>query len=218
MTLESKTSVTTEQLEKEVIPSYLIKETIDGIPFYYKGFRQVLNKTETKSGIMADSGLQALIKSLIMGILFKNIDLSKYHIFVGETGTHVDHRSNLALDISIFDKAILTPDKITTKYIPVPPKIVIEVDVNVELANPHANIFDEFLLRKVKKLHKFGTEKIIWIFSKSKTIIVATADNKWDVIDWDNEIELMDGITFNVVQHLQKMGIKIEEDSSTDAT
>jgi len=216
MTLESKTTLPTEQAKKEVIPSYLVKETIDGIPFYYRGFREVLNKTKTKQGIMADSGLQGFIKTYLVLILARQLDLSKYHFFVGETGAHVDHRSNLALDLSIYDRSVLTPDKITTKYINVPPKIVIEVDVNVELADPSANTFDEFLLRKIRKLHKFGTEKIIWIFSKSKTIIVATADNKWDVIDWDSEVELMDGIKFNVVQHLQKMGIQTANDSSKE--
>ena len=53
MTIESKTL-------SNNIPSYLIRETIDGIPFYYKDFREVLNKTKTKAEIMADSGLQAV--------------------------------------------------------------------------------------------------------------------------------------------------------------
>lgn len=29
------------------IPVALVRETIDGIPFYYAGFRSVLNKTKT---------------------------------------------------------------------------------------------------------------------------------------------------------------------------
>ena len=99
--------------------------------------------------------------------------------------------------------------KVTTKYIDVPPKIVIEIDVNVELENPNANTFDEFVIRKVKKLHKFGTEKIIWIFSKSKTIIIATPDGNWNVIDWDKEVEIMDGIHFNLAKYLADEGIDI---------
>lgn len=175
--------------------------------FYYKGFREVLNKTKTKADIRADSGLQGFIKTFFVILLSQKLDLSKYHFFVGETGAHIDRRSNLSLDLSIFDLAILIPDKITTKYIDVPPKIVIEVDVNVELEESGTNILDEFLLRKVKKLHKFGTEKIIWVFSKNKTIIVSTSDQKWDVVDWDKEIEIMDGISFNLAQYLTAKGI-----------
>ncbi len=209
MTFETNTGVTpsSEKTEKKSIPDYLIKETIDGIPFYYRGFREVLNKTKTKADIMADSGLQGYIKTFFTLLFAKFLDLEKYHFFVGETGAHLDRRSNLSLDLCIYDLAILTPDKITSKYLDIPPKIVIEIDVNVELENPKAHIFDEFLLRKVKKLHKFGTEKIIWIFTKSNTIIVSTDDQKWDVVDWDSEIEIMEGLTFNLAQYLAQKGI-----------
>lgn len=196
---------------KKTIPSYLIKETIDGIPFYYKGFREVMNKTKTKVDIMADSGLQGFIKTFFTILFARNLDLTQYHFFVGETGAHIDRRSNLSLDISIFDKAILTPDKITTKYIDVHPKVVIEIDVNVEVENPDEHIFDTFILRKVKKLHKFGTEKIIWIFSKSKTIIISTADKKWDVVDWNEEVEILDGLKFNIAAYLKAEGVIIED-------
>jgi len=212
MAFETNIGLTTigGETEKQPIPEYLIKETIDGIPFYYKGFRDVLNKTKTKVDIMADSGLQGFIKTFFTLLFAKFLDLDKYQFFVGETGAHIDRRSNLSLDISIFENSLLTPDKITNKYIDVNPKIVIEIDVNVELADPNVNPFDEFVLRKVKKLHKFGVEKIIWIFSKSKTIIVSTADQKWDVVDWDKEIEIMKGISFNIAQYLKEKGINTD--------
>ncbi len=193
------------------IPEFLIRETIDGIPFYYKGFRDVINKTKTKAEIMADSGLQGFIKSWLMGLLFQHLDLSKYYIFVGETGAHIDHRNNLALDLSVYDKNVLTPDKITTKYIDVHPKLVVEIDVSVELESSDISTFDDFLLRKVRKLHQFGTEKIIWIFSKSKTVIVATPDNKWDVLEWDTDVELLEDITFNIAKHLAESDISLDE-------
>jgi hypothetical protein len=33
------------------IPDYLLKEEIEGIKFYYAGYKQVLNKTNTLEGI-----------------------------------------------------------------------------------------------------------------------------------------------------------------------
>ncbi|MEM1123435.1 MAG: Uma2 family endonuclease, partial [Bacteroidota bacterium] len=80
----------------------------------------------------------------------------------------------------------------------------------VEMANEN-NTFDGFLLKKVKKLHQFGTEKIIWIFTKSKTVIVSTVNQKWDFLDWDNEVEIMDGISFNIAAYLQEKGIDVGE-------
>lgn len=197
----------TAKPHKRKIPALLVKETIDGIPFYYRGYRSVLNKTKKLEDIMADSGLQGLIKSYLIIFLSRKLDLKKYHIFVGEMGAHLDHRSNLALDLVIYDKSVLTADKINTKYIDVTPKIVIEVDVKVELADRNANIFTDFVLRKVRKLHAFGAEKIVWIFSRSKTVIVSAPGNTWEVLDWDQDVELLDGITFNIAQHLEEEGI-----------
>jgi hypothetical protein len=95
-------------------------------------------------------------------------------------------------------------------YIDVTPKIVIEIDLNVEMAEPNENIFEEFLLRKVKKLFEFGTGKIVWVFSKSKTVIVARPDGSWNVVDWDRDVELSEGIVFNIAKYLEEEGIKTE--------
>ena len=195
--------------KKRKIPASLVKETIDGVPFYYAGYQRVLNKTQTLESIMADSGLQGFIKSFLMTLLAQQLDLKRYRIFMGEIGSHLDHRSNLALDLAVFDKSLLSAKKINLQYIDVAPKIVVEVDVNVQLEDPSASVFEDFVLNKVRKLHAFGTEKIIWVFSKSRTVIVARPDNKWDVLDWNTDIELLEGITFNIARHLEEEGIML---------
>jgi len=196
--------------EKREIPEYLVRETIDGIPFYYAGFEAVLNKQKTKTDIMADSGLQSEIKAFLMLLLGQKLDLQQFKVYIGEVGSHVDHRSNLALDIAIFERRYLTAKKINLKYIDVAPKIVIEVDVRVELAEDKEQVFDSFVLRKVRKLHEFGTEKIIWIFTKSKTIIVATPGNSWGVFDLNDDVEIMDGIRFNLGNYLKNEGVELD--------
>lgn len=195
--------------KKRKIPASLVKETIDGVPFYYAGYQAVLNKTQTLESIMADSGLQGFIKSFLMTLLAQQLDLKRYRIFMGEIGSHLDHRSNLALDLAVFDKNLLSAKKINLQYIDVAPKIVVEVDVNVQLEDPSASVFEDFVLNKVRKLHAFGTEKIIWVFSKSRTVIVARPDNKWDVLDWNTDIELLENITFNIARHLEEEGIML---------
>ena len=207
-TVLEKATAKGEEAEKKAIPAYLIKETIDGIPFYYKGFRSVLNKTKKPADIMADSGLQSDIKAFIYALLIRHLDLKKYKAYVGEVGSHLDHRSNMGLDVVVFDKKTLTPDKITSKYIDVAPKLVVEIDVNVELQDPGSNVFEEFVLRKVRKLHAFGCEKIIWIFSRSKTVIVAVPGTTWQVLDWDADVELLEGIEFNIAAYLESEGIE----------
>ncbi len=200
-----------KEAKDKPIPSYLIKETIDGIPFYYKGFRSVLNKTKKPEDIMADSGLQVLIKNYLKKLLDKELDDSLFWVFVGEVGSHLDHRSNMGLDVAVYDKKSLPASKITTKYIDVTPKVVVEIDVRVELKEKDENIFEQFVLRKVRKLHSFGCEKIVWIFSKSKTVIVSTPGTTWQVLDWDNHVELLEGIQFNIAKYLKSEGITLPD-------
>lgn len=48
-------------VKKGEIPGYLIYETMNGNPIYYKGYKSVLNKTKTIDDIIGSSGLQAFI-------------------------------------------------------------------------------------------------------------------------------------------------------------
>lgn len=208
-TIKAKHSKTPNK-KKQKIPAYLIRETIDGIPFYYKGYRSVLNKTKTLEDIMPDSGLQTLLKNLLKDFLTSNLDTAKYWIFIGEVGSHLDHRSNMGLDIAIYDKETLTIDKITNKYIDVTPLLVVEIDVNIEVEDQKANIFEEYVLRKVKRLHQFGAKKIIWIFTKSQTVVNATPDNNWKVTDLDSDVDFLDNITINLAQFLKENGLSFD--------
>jgi hypothetical protein len=47
-------------------------------------------------------------------------------------------------------------------------------------------------------------------FSKSKTVIVARPDGSWNVVDWDRDVELSEGIVFNIAKYLEEEGIKTE--------
>ncbi len=193
------------------IPDYLIREVIDGIPFYYAGYRSVMNKTKNIDDIMPHSTLQGLIKNYIGDELKAKIDRKKFFVFVGETGVHINLNNNLGLDVAVFDKTKLTPDKIGDKYADVAPDLVVEVDVNVELPDRQANLFDEFVMRKLRRLFAFGIKKIIWVFTKSKTVIVATPDVPWHIMDWNRDIELFEGINFNIEKYLLEEGIKNDE-------
>ncbi len=155
------------------------------------------------SEIFADGGLLCFIKTYLFQTIAQKIDFTSFRLYVGEIGNHLDHRNNLTLDLAIYDRQLLTAKKINTRYIDVAPKVVIEVDVRVELEDRRADAFDEFVLRKIRKLHEFGTEKIIWLFTNSKTIIVATPGNSWGVFDLKDDVEVMDGISFNLGKYLE---------------
>ncbi len=194
------------------IPAYLVRETIDGIPFYYKGYRSVLRKTKTLEDIMGDSGLQSLLKAVIYDLLRAKLSRKKYWVLSGEVGQHIDRKNNLGLDVVVFDKSVLTVNKITTKYIDVPAKLVVEIDVNAEIPDPSSDLFQEFVVRKLNRLFAFGTPRVVWVFTQSRKILAATPDAPWQFYDWRHDVELTDGITLNLAAYLKQEGIELESE------
>jgi len=71
--------------------------------------------------------------------------------------------------------------------------------------------FQEYLKKKTTKLHAFGVNKVIWVLTASKQVIVANANEDWLLIGWNKDIEIMDDIRFNIGSYLKKNGIKLEE-------
>lgn len=197
------TTVKQRKLARKV-PEYLIKEILDGIPIYYKGYRAVLRKEKTLESIMGASGLQVLIVSYIYKLLVRQLSDDTYHVFAGEAGLHLDINNNLSGDIVIYDRVTLYNTKIDTHYLDVPPKIDIEIDVSIDTTD-----FSEqtYIYKKTDRLLSWGVEKVIWVLSASKKVIIAEQGKDWLLVDWSKDIEIINGIKFNISQYLEKSGV-----------
>lgn len=209
MDAATKPAEKTGRSGKRAIPAYLVREVIDGIPFYYRGYRQAMKKTKTLEELMSDSGLQFFLKLYLYDLLKARLNLKKYRVGAGELGFHPNYKNNMGLDVVIFDRKVLTPDKITAKFVEVPPRLVIEVDVNVELPERDSDLFQEYVVRKIRRLFASGTEKVIWIFTKSQQVFSATADAPWQVYDWDQDVELMEGARVNLANYIREEGFQL---------
>lgn len=190
------------------VPSYLIYEIMDGKPIYYKGYQAVLNKSKEFEDIMGSSTLQSIILNFILTLLHKSINDEDYWILINEAGIHLDHGNNLAGDILIYDRSRLKASDINTGYAKVPPNIAIEVDTKADLS---IITFQEYLKKKTTKLHGFGVDKVIWVLTASKQVVVANANEDWLLIDWNKDIEILNNIKFNIGEYLKKNGIQVEE-------
>jgi Uma2 family endonuclease len=184
------------------IPAALIYEVIDGKPIYYKGYREVLNGTKKSSEIMGASTLQNMIIQYILRILFRNLDENKFHILTNEQGLHLENKINLSADIAVFETSTLPLKAADKHYASVPPKIQIEVDIDADIEDFESS--EAYINLKTDKLLAFGVEKVIWILSESKKVMIATKDENWQIINWHKEIEIMEGLTFNIGQYLQE--------------
>jgi Uma2 family endonuclease len=163
---------------KKAIPTSLIAEIMDGKPIYYKGYEAVLNGEKTLEDIIGASGLQGIIIEYLLDILFANKRKFKFRVLTNEQGLHLNKKNNMSADIAIYEMEKLPIKAIDKKYVGIPPKIQFEVDINVAAEDSQL-----YYTQKTQKLLNFGVEKVIWIFSESKTVVVATPQANWQVID-----------------------------------
>ncbi|CAN5464404.1 hypothetical protein BH10BAC3_BH10BAC3_36070 [soil metagenome] len=203
-------AVTKERKKRSgrVIPTYLICEELNGQPLYYKGYKQVLSGKKNKEEIMGASGLQIILIAYMVDLLNSNINKKAFWVLSGEAGLHIGFRNNVSSDVCVYEKSKLTPDKITSNYLDIPPKLVVEVDISVEL---ETMTFSDYILSKTKNLLDFGTEKVVWIFTRSKKVFIAEPGKDWYFTDWNNTVLLIEGIHFNVAEYLASEGIEVNE-------
>ena len=188
---------------EEALPTHFIYEVMDGKPLYYKGYREVLAGTKTFSQVIGSSSLQSFIIAYLQRLLFTQLDENSFIILSSETGLHLGKNDNLAGDILIFEATALPIGAINEQYVSVPPKIVVEVDIDIDTTDTSS---DSYLYQKTQKLLDFGVEKVIWILTDPRKVLVATQEEDWQVKNWHKEVEILAGLTCNIGQYLLQKG------------
>lgn len=192
--------------EKKV-PDALIYEVMDGKPIYYRGYKEVLAGKKSIEDIMTSSTLQAFIITYLLKILLRNLDDDKFTVLTNEIGVHMGHKNNVANDIAIFDKKVLGSAQIQNKYADVPCKVAIEVDTEADFSETGGM---EYMVKKSQKLLDFGVEKVIWILTDVQKVIILTPNADGIIRSWKEDIDLLEGLKFNIGKHLRDEGIKLE--------
>ena len=153
------------------IPEVLIYEMVDGIPIYYKGYREYLEGSKQIEEVMGSSYLQALLGTELVILLSRLLDMSKYRIMSNEIGLKFAKGSWRAADLVIYEKSKLKGIAIDNKYLEVAPEIVIEIDTKAnleEIENPLG-----YYQEKTAQLLEFGVQKVIWIFTETNKVMIA---------------------------------------------
>ncbi len=191
-----------KQTKRQRIPKYLIYEMRKGSPIYYRDYDKVISGEKTLEEVMGSSELQAFFVILISNYLYNKLK-NKYFILGNEVGFKFSPRSWYNLDIAIIEKEKLK--KPTNKYLTVAPKVVIEIDTKADLRkfeNPQ-----DYFHRKTQDLLDTGVEKVIWIFTKDRKVWVAEKNKRWIITDWNDTIDVIDGLALNIEDLLKKEGI-----------
>lgn len=175
------------------VPDYLIYEiTSAGKPIYYKGYKDVLNKTRTFEEVIMESKLQSGLKAAISALLYFVLQKMGFQLATGELGINLSEGGKRGADMAVFKSENWTWD---AKFSDLPPEVVIEIDVQAEMED---QIEMDYVSGKIKDYLAFGVKKVIWIFTKERLVFVATAQLPWLTYDWSAEIEVMEGVGFRL--------------------
>ncbi len=190
------------------VPRILIYEEFEGHPIYRKGYRDfMLGLKKLEEINMGTSVLQWFITNTITKFL--NINLSdKYILGSAELGLHISSNNNFAADIAIYEKQFLKINLDSTNYSKIAPKIIIEVDIKAEESEYFQNE-EEYFHRKTEKLLEWGVEKVIWVFSKSKRILVADNLKTWSLNSWDLPINIVENYEINLWEAMLANGFEV---------
>ncbi|MBO0934457.1 Uma2 family endonuclease [Fibrella aquatilis] len=188
--------ITTEEpVQTSAIPARLIREVLNGRPLYYKGYRDVLAGQVKSEEIMGSSDLQSVIVGAIYGYLWSQINRRQYRMVTSEAGLHISKGNNFAADIAIFDKATLPVLK--GKYFDVPPKVLVEVDIRIDWDEDVANDVN-YILEKSQTLFDFGVERVLWVLTASRKVVVMQPGKDSIITDWSNDIVVLDNCVLNI--------------------
>jgi len=191
------------------VPRALIYEKRNGKPIYYRNYQKVLNGELPLEAVMGSGYLHSLILKLLFIKLFQALDPQKWEILFGEVGFKYKKGSWYNLDLAIWEREKLKEP--TKELITVPPKVVIEVDTKIEVEEFENKFGMEYYVAKTDDLLNSGAEKVIWIFTPSKKVLVATKNQPWIMANWDYTFEVLDGIKVNLQELVGKYLPKEEE-------
>ena len=177
------------------IPKSLIYEMVDGKPIYYKGYKEYIKGTKQLEELMGSPFLQSMIITNLVLLLGGKLPKT-FRLLTNELGLQFGKKSWRAADIAIVEKSKLKAADKGNKYLSVPPKIVFEIDTKADLKSVD-DVFGYFH-KKTDELLDFGVEKVIWIFTDSKKVMIATKNSSWETQNWDKDILIMDDIVINI--------------------
>jgi len=205
MTSASMENHTAPELIGHQVPSFLVREILDGQAIYYKGYRDVLTGRRPFEEVLGDSSEKLALIEYLTRLFLAGPDRHRYRIITNEARLMIDDRNDISGDIQLFDAAAFPAKKEKSPYAVVAPAVHVEVDLNIEADNLTQ---EEYIDRKTSLLLGFGTARVIWIFTDSKKIIIATREGE-QKLDWWEEVALTERVKFNLGEFLQEYEVSV---------
>ena len=145
-----------------------------------------------------------------MKLIFFNQNLPDNYLYgLGELGLRISNKTNFAADITIYREDRLKVIFHSVKYEQTPPNVIIEIDIKIDESDYSQNE-EEYFHKKTEKLLQWGVEKVIWVFSSSRRVLIADNLQKWEFNSWDIPFNVIDDIEMNVWELMFKSGFEVD--------
>ncbi len=185
--------------ERKELLKALTYEKVRGKPIYYRNYEKVLKGELPPEAVMGSSDLQAYLVAILVAYLFSKLAKKGYVVATNELGFYTSEDSYRLLDIAIFEKDKF---KVTGGYTKTPPKAVIEIDTKADLKDYPS--VEDYVFEKTQELLDAGVERLVWILTKPKKVMIAPRGEKWVVQNWNEDFEVFEGIRLNIEELLKE--------------
>ena len=190
-----------ERIDRPIIPKALIYEMSKGEAIYYRDYKEFLKGNKTTEELMGSSYLQVVIITAIIKYLFSHLP-DIYQVFTNELGVIHKKGNWRALDIAVYKKEALKDVLLENKYLNIPPEAAIEIDTKADTEKFTSAM--DYVYEKTDDLLDFGVKKVIWIFTSSRKIMIASPGEKWVITGWEDSFSIIENITINIQELINK--------------
>ncbi len=182
---------------REKLLKLLTYEVVDGKPIYYRGYRDVLEGKKQPEEVMGASFLHGRLVILLGAFLREKLK-GRYVVSGGELGYLIEGGWR-NLDVAVFRYEDVKDKLESENYIDVPPVLVVEINVRAEVESEM-----EYVLRKSGDLLKSGVERVVWIFTGPRKVMVFERGKGGVILDWEDEIPLVEGLGLRLPDLLKR--------------
>ncbi|MFN8489832.1 MAG: Uma2 family endonuclease [Caldilineaceae bacterium] len=182
------------------IPTHLIYEMAEE-PIYYHGYQDVLRGLKKTEEIMGSSFLQSFLISILLRYLMQHLP-ETYIVLTNELGWQFPGGKWRAADIALYQREQLHGVPLHNHYLDIPPQVVIEVDTQADLTQFNTPL--DYYYTKTDALLDFGVQKVIWVFTDARKVMVAEKAQDWLTRNWESEVEILPNLTVNLAQLIEQ--------------
>ncbi len=182
---------------KEKLLKLLTYEVVDGKPIYYRGYKDVLEGKKQPEEVMGSSAYHGSLVAMLSYWLIKNLG-GKYAVMSGELGYLIEGGWR-NLDVAVFRYEDVKDKLESENYIDVPPVLVVEINVRAEVESEM-----EYVLKKSEDLLNSGVERVVWIFTRPRKVMVFERGKGGVILDWEDEIPLVEGLRLKLPDLLKR--------------